>query len=388
MYRRSARESYKPLRRKVALKTAALKSMKSTASTSSQSDVFKTREFQANITDIALFLAKFLSGKSDIFITPQDYGGFACRLEKIGGRTYYNILVPKWAKYDLPLDPKSKYRIYRSSIWHEAMHSRYTPEKVYSIGARIDREQDIERVLDPLLHDVANIIEDRRIEDLGVKLWPGYKPERLFSNAYFWSQRMDVGEFYKLYLSSYYDPKTGTFPNITNARILDFLKQRLSHMRHEAFLQRLITGKIKGADKLPLEERQRIEDVAAYVEEELKEITKENVSDKKVYETIERLTKKVIQDLQLQYYKPPIRTVGQSSWDITFTPEWAEDVGTKDKQKVRAGIDDYFDEIVKVEYICTRCGKPYTKVYGHRFKGEKLTPPPGYEGLGEGENVV
>ena len=383
-YRRTAGKSYKPFRRSVGLKakarTAVLRSSVSSAS-SVPKNVFETREFQSNITDIALFLAKFLSGKNEIAITPQQYySGFACRIEKIGNREYYNIIVPRWDKYNLPLDPKSKYRICRSSIWHEACHARYTPEKVYSIGAN----KNGTAVDDPLIHDVANIIEDRRIEDLGTKMWPGYKAERLFSNGYFWSQRMDVGEFYKTYLEKYYDPQKGTFdlsgidPQQRQAAE-KWLKQRLSYMRHEAILQRIITGKIKGAEDLPLEERQRIEDVAAYVEDELKKITKEDVDEDKVYRTIKDLTEKVIQDLQLQYYKPPIVLVGQSSWDVTFTADWAEDYGTDDRQKVRAGIDDYFDEIVKVEYICTHCGKPYTKVYGHRHKpGKKSSPPPGY----------
>ena len=358
--------------------------MKSPApSPAASKNVFKTREFQANITDIALFLAKFLSGKNEISITPEEYySGFACRIEKIGGREYYNIIVPRGDKYNLPLDPKSKYRIYRSSIWHEACHARYTPEKVFSIGANVKKDE----VKDPLRHDVANILEDRRIEDLGTRMWPGYKSERLFSNGYFWSQRMNVGEFYKTYLDNYYDPQKGDFDlsNIDPKQrqsALKWLKQRLSYMRYEAFLQRIITGKIKGAEDLPLEERRRIEDVAAYAEDELKKITKEKISEDRVYRTLKSLTEKVIKDLQLQYYKPPVRSVGQSSWDVTFTPEWAENVGTDDRQKVRAGIDDYFDEIVKVEYICTHCGKIYTKVYGHRHKGEKSTPPPGYEGM-------
>jgi len=59
-----------------------------------------------------------------------------------------------------------------------------------------------------LAHDVINIIEDRRIEDLGVKMWPGYVRERLFSNAYAWSQRMNVGDFWKTFLEHHYDEKT------------------------------------------------------------------------------------------------------------------------------------------------------------------------------------
>ena len=358
------------------MKTATLRSK---AATSPSSNVFKTREFQANITDIALFLAKFLSGKGNIIITPMSsYGGFSCSLEKIGGREYYDIIVPRWDRFNLPLDPKSKYRIYRSSIWHEAMHARYTPERVYSIGAARARN----KVTDPLKHDVANILEDRRIEDLGTKMWPGYKSERLFSNGYFWSQRMNVGEFYKTYIDKYYDPQKGDFdlsgldPQQRQAA-LKWLKQRRSFMRHEAILQRIITGKIKGAEDLPLEERRLVEDVAAYAEDELKRITKEKVSEDKIYRALNSLTGKVIKDLQLQHYRPPIKNLGESSWDVTFTEDWAKDHGSDDRKKVRAGIDDYFDEVVKVEYICMHCGKPYTKIYGHRHKGGKSTPPPG-----------
>ena len=350
--------------------------MKSKAATSLSRNVFQTREFQSNITDIALFLAKFLSGKSNIIISPMSkYGGFACRIEKIAGREYYEIIVPRWDRYDLPLDPKSKYRIYRSSIWHESMHARYTPEEVYGYGAGGGK------VTDPLRHDIINILEDRRIEDLGTKMWPGYKSERLFSNGYFWSQRMNVGEFWNTYLNRYYDPKTGFDMRNLNQTAKEWLKRRISYMRHEAILQRIITGKIKGADSLPLRERQLIEDVAVHVEDQLKKITKEKVSDEKAYRTLKALTEKVIKELELQHYRPPIIKVGQSSWDLTFTEDWAETEGTDDRQKVRAGIDDYFDEIVKVEYICTVCGKPYSKTYGHRHKpGGKSTPPPGVGG--------
>jgi len=367
-YRRTARRTYGQFRRK----GLAPKALKLSAAAPASKNVFKTREFQSNITDIALFLAKFLSGKNEVSINPI-HSGFACRIVGKGGKKYYEILVPKWSEYNLPLDPKSKYRIYREGLWHEACHIRYTPEEIYSIGA------DKGRLVDPLRHDVANIIEDRRIEDLGTKMWPGYKAERLFSNAYFWSQRMDVGEFWKTYLEPYYDPQKGEFRKPSGGWEEEWLKRRISHMRHEAFLQRLITGKIKGAENLPLKERQLIEDVAAYVEDELKKITKENVSGSRVYNTVKSLTDKVIKDLQLQHYSPPIWAVGQSSWDVTFTPEWAENQGTDDREKVRAGIDDYFDEIVKVEYICTVCGKPYTKIYGHRHKPGKSTPPPGYK---------
>ena len=383
-YKRAASRTYHQKRKM--LKKTSLRSSFS----ANLSNVTGTREFQSNITDIMFFLAKFLSGKSNIAFTPmQGKVGFACAREKRDGTVYYRIIAPSWSHFNVPLDPHQKYRIYRSCIWHEACHARYTPAEVFYYGAKPDPNltEDVPdivkyRVEDPLRHDVINIIEDRRIEDMGVEMWPGYKHERLFSNAYFWSQRMDVGEFFERYLSHFYDDKTGKYdissmiPPGSNSKVRrayrEYLNRRIARMRHEAFLQRLITGKIKGADKLPLKERQLIENVAAEVEDALKPIEKEDASKAKVVETLVNLTEKVIKKLKLKYYKPPIRRLGDSSWNQTF-----EEPMETDPKEVKAGIDDYFDEIIEVEYICTKCGRPYSRRYGHRIKPGGGAPPPG-----------
>ncbi|HDO41693.1 MAG TPA: hypothetical protein ENH03_02195, partial [Candidatus Bathyarchaeota archaeon] len=290
--------------------------------------------------------------------------------------------------YNLEVEESSSFVTELIAV-HNSMHARYTPAEVFYYGAKPDPNltegvPDIVkyRVEDPLRHDVINIIEDRRIEDMGVEMWPGYKHERLFSNAYFWSQRMDVGEFFERYLSHFYDDKTGKYdissmiPPGSNSKVRrayrEYLNRRIARMRHEAFLQRLITGKIKGADKLPLKERQLIENVAAEVEDALKPIEKENASKAKVVETLVNLTEKVIKKLKLKYYKPPIRRLGDSSWNQTF-----EEPMETDPKEVKAGIDDYFDEIIEVEYICTKCGRPYSRRYGHRIKPGGGAPPPG-----------
>jgi hypothetical protein len=299
--------------------------------------------------DLTLFLSKFLSGKGDVTITPGARG-YSMSAEKVGSRTVYTIHVPTWEDYNLPLDPEDKWRIYRSGVWHESMHAKYTPEEVIKIGSVNNR------VVDPLEHDVANIIEDRRIEDLGSKYWKGYVSERLFSNGYAWSQRMDVGDFWKTYLNQWFDPNTGNYDPAAQS----FLKPRLAHMRHEAVLQRLITGKIKGGREIPIQEREKIEKAAEQVESELDRLDPEDLD--RVYRTVADLTSKVIRDLELHHWKPDITQLGEDSWDQSFR----EDHVAHGKQETRAGIDDYFDELMTVEVICEKCGQHYVKKYGLR----------------------
>jgi intein/homing endonuclease len=609
--------------------------------------------------DIALFLAKFLSGKNNIIITPMENYGFACRIEKIAGREYYNIIVPRWDKYNLPLDPKSKYRIFRSSIWHECLpqghhvlcldglkdiseirvgdlvlghdgryhkvtnikifyyegnlikirptctghyilatfnHPFYAVKKarkghrggtaIHILKQLTIQEQVMKWVpaeelsvsnylLMPILVDVdvetiriSDFIEvplvdgkicyrknfgetvsrpdkipvDHRFltfcgfyvaeghaEDYSIVFSFGRHEERLAQEvlkigeeifevsgrAYYYPKKIVIhfnawylSKLFKLWFGSsattkkiplwikklparkivyfldaymqgdgckttnrrrrlylVYQMRTasktlafdifqmmlkmGIVPSICVQKQRGFKKGSLTYQlnisasslerfmkvlgvngstgivqrRSQSFINRgyawlrirsieripfkgfvynleveesssfvtelvavhnsMHSRKIKGARDLPLEERQLIEDTAAYVEKGLKKIMKEKVSDRKVFQTLKSLTEKVIKDLQLQYYRPPIRRLGESSWDVTFTDFWAENQGTDDEKKVRAGIDDYFDEIVKVEYICEICGKPYTKIYGHRHKpgGRSTTPPPGVKGV-------
>ena len=314
----------------------------------------KDRAIQSNISGLALFLAKFLSGKGNIVIStdPDSTGYGISRTKTPHGQTQYNITVPEWGTYKLPLDDKDKYRIYRSGVWHESMHAKYTPEEVFTFGVS---SGDV--VTDPLEHDVINIIEDRRIEDLGVKEWHGYVPERLFTNAFAWSRRMDVAEFWNTYLKQHFDENKGEYTLDDDA-----VKTRKAHMRHEAFLQRLLVGKIRGGRDIPAVERDKIDREAEYVEGELNKLEKtDNLT--LIFKRLADLTRKVIKDLEMRYYQPKITKVGESSWDQTFKPKPQQ---PDDKQKTRAGIDDYFDEIMSIEFICTKCGKHYAKKLGVR----------------------
>jgi len=314
----------------------------------------RDRAVQSNISGLALFLAKFLSGKGNIVVSTDPYspGYGVSRMEHEGHPTRYNITVPEWSTYNLPLDDRDKYRIYRDGVWHEAMHTKHTPEGIFKFGVGHDTGGN-EILADPLEHDVINIIEDRRIEDLGVKEWHGYVPERLFSNAFAWSRRMDVGEFWKTYLKQDFDEAKGEYTLDTV-----YIKTRKAHMRHEAFLQRLLVGRIKGGRELPQLERNKIEDEVDLAERLLNKLEKE---DETLTDKLGQLTRKVIKDLEMQYYQPKITKFGESSWDQTFKPHPQDD-----KQETKAGIDDYFDEIMTIEVVCTKCGKHYAKKLGVR----------------------
>lgn len=197
---------------------------------------------------------------------------------------------------------------------------------------------------------MINIIEDRRVEDLGVEYWEGSGPERAFVNAYAYSLRPSVGELWK-------DLVEGKDLN------LDWVKKRRARVIHEAFLQRLLVGKIKDGTYLPTEEWLKVQEAASHVENQLEKMKKYKGDMDKVYADLERLTKYVIEKLGLIGFEPEIREFGKNSWDETFTEDYGR---SKSKDEVRKGINTYFDEIWKVETVCEICGKHYTETLGVR----------------------
>ena len=130
MYRSKTRQAYR----------SREPHLKSSMFTSPSPSRMVERAVRANIVDLTLFLLKYLSGKSDINVTPIQDAGYSCARKKVGSRTIYEITVPDWQTYDLPLPDKDKYRIYRSSVWHEACHARYTPDSVFRYGVSGNRD--------------------------------------------------------------------------------------------------------------------------------------------------------------------------------------------------------------------------------------------------------
>ncbi len=270
---------------------------------SSPTKTGKSQLVLANIMDITRFLAKYLSGKRNVVISTDKSPNTGYSVSKMGiaGKPFYRIRVPDWQSYNLPLNDFEKYRIYRSGLWHESCHVRYTPDQVYTHNPAMD-------------HDIINIIEDRRIEDLGVEEWRGYMPERIFTNAYAMTMRP--------YPSQMYAPN---FPDSA---------------RHEAFMQLLITGQMKG--KLPPSEQARVEKTVRKVEKGLKRIDKDD-HPSQIYTQLAHLTRMVIKDLDLHGFTPQkaMPDPSASSWDDSFTPHRARG---KLRVKVKAGMDEFFEE--------------------------------------------
>jgi len=264
--------------------------------------VARQRAFQsvANVMDVTNFLAKYLSGQQNVVVTPLQKlsAGFSAGPRKTyQGKQFWNITVPHWAYYDLPVKGFDKYRIYRVGVWHEACHVRFTPLHLFDI---------LKDQKDPIVRELINVIEDRRIEELGVKEWPGYLPERIYQQAYAYALR----------------PKVDTI-------------QDESHRRFEAFLQRLLIGKWKG--NLDQAEAELVEKAAQKVEKELEDIEKEKFDIFKA-NAIARLAVQVRTILDLK--SPPRRyTDADSSWIETFTEPYGEGVSPSD---VEEGMEEFF----------------------------------------------
>jgi len=322
-YKKFVRQSYVQVRRKpTSGKLRAMSTKTSTIRQSSQTAAVKKQQrFVANLMDLSRFLARYLSGKNNVMVSAREgTQGYSIGKTVVKGKEFYNINVPNWQKYDLPLKGFDKYRIYRSGLWHESMHAKYTPDKVYTHGD------------DQLEHDVTNVIEDRRIEDLGVEEWRGYLPERLYTNAYGYALRPDVGDLWQEAQSapSWVEEDMG-----------------MKRARYEAFLQKLLTGKIKGEKKLPDAERDRINFVVKKVEKDLEEMKKHKDKPGEIYGWLSNLTKEVIKDLDLKDFAPSRVSSWQgSSWDDTFTEKYADQQQAKPSD-IKEGMEEYFDEVEK-----------------------------------------
>jgi len=255
----------------------------------------------ANVMDVTNFLAKYLSGQQNVVISPSKgyTSGFSVGPRTTRqGKTLWNVNLPHWASYRLPVKGFDKYRVYRVGVWHEASHIRFTPLKLFDA---------LKGQKDDVVRELINVIEDRRIEDLGIKEWPGYLPERIYQQAYGYALRPSVD-----------------------------LIQDNSKRRFEAFLQRLLIGKWKG--KLNQAEAELVEKAAQKVEQKLQELEKKKASDLEISEAVIDLAESVKTMLDIQ--SPPTRrTESDSAWEETFTKHFGEGVSP---DKVEKDMEEFF----------------------------------------------
>jgi len=259
----------------------------------------------ANVMDVTSFLSKYLSGKQNVTVSAfsSPTAGFSTGPTTVAGKLFHRINVPSWNSYDLPVGGFDKYRIYREGVWHETCHIKNTPEDLYKWSTDIER-------------DVANIIEDRRIEDIGVEEWPGYLPERIYMQAYASALRPDVSTQYN--------------KNMPPDAIVN------QYARREAFLQRLLIGKTRG--ELQKAEQERVEEIAKNVEDGLAKLKGEN--PQVVTRGIQNMVREAVAKLGLiDRPKPP------SQWEDSYTEEYAKQQGKQQaSRKVKADIEKFIKE--------------------------------------------
>lgn len=373
-YKKQSRDSYRPVRKRVS-GTSRLHSISTSQVqvhlTPRHRKTQKAQQFYANVMDLMRFLSKYLSGTQNIILAPdraQD-AGYSCGHKEIKGKDFYEISIPSWPAYDIPLDELQKYVIYRNGTWHESMHAKYTPLRLFTYGGS-----------NRLEHDVCNIIEDRRIEDLGVEEWKGYISDRLVSNAYAFSLRPDVGEMWNEFFGPARLDPNSDIGNVKNAK---------AAVRHEAILQRIIIGKAKGLDQLPKQEQEKIENVARTVEKELDDARKHKDNKNLVYDKVTSLTQRVINDLELRgngMWQPPALSAGgagqsggegMNSWDDTFTSSYPKNQGKttketkKDMKEFFTGAEKDAEERAKKE----KAEKSQAKREAGADKGKSATKP-------------
>jgi hypothetical protein len=126
------------------------------------------------ILPIAQFLAHVWSENNDInvILSPNINYSYTFINESI-----FSPTLDKFPSKDITI----AYRLWRTSLWHQAMHVLLT--NFWSENF-IDYYDSFYRLSNYLL--ISNIIEDYRIEEEGIKLYPGMEKELKFSKAIYY----------------------------------------------------------------------------------------------------------------------------------------------------------------------------------------------------------
>lgn len=236
-----------------------------------------------------------------------------------GSKAYYEIHVPRYSAWDdarrieakksgLPFNEDLSYRLYRGTSWHENQHVAYTPVKSFE-----SNDPALKQGVGPAL---MNIIDDLRIEEKGVEVLPGFVPERLVRQAYWFNMRPDLSQMAKSYTdldALKKDPKNiALMSQLANSsdpaaieaqfnKSLDPLKRmKRKEAMLEAFAQIILFNKEKG--NLDPQNQRLLEKVTEEAKKEIRRI--EQIEDEDdVYSALANLTKKVMKDLDLEMTK-------------------------------------------------------------------------------------
>ena len=214
----------------------------------------------AQVAELTRFLTGYLSGRPEVRVRFHGSNDLFAASDR--GRVP-EVYLPSWSGYELPVDGFETWRVYRQGTWHESQHLKYTPKGVYSLAPAIDG-------LSPkVTKTLVNIIEDRRIEDLGVEYHRGIGPERDYTQGYAYALR----------------PKIDEIP-IPESQVF------------EAFTQLMLIGRLNG--KLPDEYQVLVDEAVEIALKYIEQMNKHPHKSKKIAEDMEKAVKEVVEKLKLK----------------------------------------------------------------------------------------
>ncbi|MGH2638737.1 MAG: hypothetical protein ACRDF4_05565, partial [Rhabdochlamydiaceae bacterium] len=236
---------------------------------------------------------------------------------EVGGVLYYCCPVLKSEReyfkgvvYNLKVADVESYTSNLEAVHN--CHVRKTPSKSFQKNNSVSGGN--------VGHNLFNIMDDRRIEESGVKSLPGFIPERLLRQAYWFTHRPDVTEMTKVYTDENVlkdDPdvkKTATnlakiIPSGNAQQIEQQLKQEIeNHLKGfkraarksavlEAFTQQVLFNKQKGT--LVPEDQEKLEQLIPDIKQQIIELEEEEDEDK-VFNGMNKLVEKVMKELDIE----------------------------------------------------------------------------------------
>ena len=219
----------------------------------------------AQVAELTRFMTGYLSGRNDVRVRFHGSNNLFAASDGYGAPI---IMLPSWAGYELPMNGYETWRVYRQGTWHETQHIKYTPRGMYGLVPEVDG-------LHPnVAKTLVNIIEDRRIEDLGAEYHRGVGPERAYTQGYAYALR----------------PKVDEIP-VPEAQIL------------EGFTQKMLIGRMKG--EIPENYEEIVDEAVEYALEKLGEMKKHPAKSEKITDALEKLVKEVADKLKLVNTPPP-----------------------------------------------------------------------------------
>ena len=219
------------------------------------------------------------------------------------------------------------YRLWRLSLWHEAMHVKHTPPEL----------KTSDKTLDGVL---AWVMEDWRIENLGIKTYPGMKNEILLANAVYiklWNNHI-VDEIAKF-------KKDVEYVAQHSERFRDVEKLLRQYCRVMGFIMRMIFGWIPKnlSDKLTDDDFRRIDEAVKYARSELERIS--NYSQDVILAEMSRLIEDVVRILDVNDLRRFMNTFSAGkACNVMIMPK-GEGVKKLGKADVQDAVKTYIEQV-------------------------------------------